>query len=64
MGAGSREKERHKWRMISKTGSFLYLTLVNFNKALNEIPVLSRTSTFTSHWPGVEEGKLECWHRA
>lgn len=67
MGVGSREKERHGWRMISKAGSFLYLTLVNFNKALNKIPVLSRASTFTSHWPGAEEGNLESlesWRRA
>lgn len=48
---GSREKERHEWRMVSKAGSFLYLTVVNFNKALNEIPGLSRVSTFVSHWP-------------
>lgn len=40
--------------MISKAGSFLHLTLVNFNEALNEIPVLSRASMFTSHqlWAG------------
>lgn len=58
---GSGERERHGWRMISKTESFLYLTLVNFNKAPNEISVLSRASTFTSHWPEVEEGNLRPW---
>lgn len=45
--------------MISKAGSFLRLTLVNFNEALNEIPVLSRASMFTSHQFLVGEGDLE-----
>ena len=53
---GSGERERHGRRMISKAGSFLYLTLVNFNGALNEIPVLGRASS-----PVVEEGNLRSW---
>ena len=59
---GSGERERHgRRRIISKAGSFLYLTLVNFNGALNEIPVLSRASTFKSHQPQAEEGNLRSW---
>ena len=61
LGVGSEERERHGWRIISKARSFLYFTLVNFNGALNEIPVLSRASMFKSHQPQVEEGNLRSW---
>lgn len=55
-------RETHGWGRISEAGSFLYWTPVNVNKALNEIPVLSRASMFTSQQVWAEEGSQETWH--